>query len=289
MKAPYNTLKKLVGKKGFGPDCHPALTALYEEAATMLRHCQRLPLKSAVTGKTYFSFERSSIKSRAVNSALFDDAPGTALRVFADLLANQGRQHKATTITRSIYTVAMSCCAGWDILSPKDRKTQGTIFEWICAAIMQAFLQVVPERSQPVLNLDLSGKLPTDFIFNLGSDKPRLHLPVKTSTRDRVIQVWAHQRVLDGVYGVGRFLAMPIVLTETKLDAKTLEVSEICLPWQWRIYQMHIACLWNVFYLDAPAAHLDLDTRFPRVGVTTLGEGLCAGGRLDRLLAGCTE
>jgi len=110
-------------------------------------------------------------------------------------------------------------------------------------------------------------------VFDLGEEKPKFHLPVKTSTRERIIQVWAHQRVLDGVYGVGRFLAMPIILTETKLDSKKLEVVEICLPWQWRLYQMHIAVLWNVCYLDAPNAYLDLDTKFPRIGVSTLGDG----------------
>jgi len=121
-------------------------------------------------------------------------------------------------------------------------------------------------------------------VFDLGEEKPKFHLPVKTSTRERIIQVWAHQRVLDGVYGVGRFLAMPIILTETKLDSKKLEVVEICLPWQWRLYQMHIAVLWNVCYLDAPNAYLDLDTKFPRIGVSTLGDALKKDGGLDELL-----
>jgi hypothetical protein len=97
--------------------------------------------------------------------------------------------------------------------------------------IMQGTLKVEPTRLLPVLKLDLKGSLPTDFIFDLGSEKPKFHLPVKTSTRERIIQVWAHQRVLDGVYGVGRFLAIPFILTETKLDAIKREVSEICLPW----------------------------------------------------------
>ena len=179
----------------------------------------------------------------------------------------------------------LGTCERAPLISKSDRKTQGTIFEWLCAALIQAALRVIPRRSLPVLNLDLKGELPTDFVFDLGEEKHKFHLPVKTSTRERIIQVWAHQRVLDGVYGVGRFLAMPIILTETKLDTRKREVVEICLPWQWRLYQMHIANLWNVFYLDAPAQYLELDTKFPRIGFATLGEGLKAGGRLDGLLA----
>lgn len=178
----------------------------------------------------------------------------------------------------------MTCCAGKDVTSKGDQKTPGTIFEWICAALIKSCLKVNPVRSLQVLNLDLKGNLPTDFVFDLGEEKPKFHLPVKTSTRERIIQVWAHQRVLDGVYGVGRFLAMPIILTETKLDSKKLEVIEICLPWQWRLYQMHIALLWNVCYLDAPNAYLNLDNKFPRIPVSTLGDVLKKGGRLDKLL-----
>lgn len=178
----------------------------------------------------------------------------------------------------------MTCCAGRDVASDGDQKTPGTIFEWLCAAVVQAALNVAPKRALPVLNLDLNGELPTDFVFDLGEEKPKFHLPVKTSTRERIIQVWAHQRVLDGVYGVGRFLAMPVILTETKLDAKKLEVVEICLPWQWRLYQMHVSNLWNVCYLDAPAAYLELDKKFPRIGVATIGDVLKKGGRLDALL-----
>jgi hypothetical protein len=54
--------------------------------------------------------------------------------------------------------------------------------------------------------------LRTDFVFDLGPNRAKFHLPVKVSTRERVIQVWAHQRVLDGVYDTGRFLGTPVIL-----------------------------------------------------------------------------
>ena len=284
MKATYEALKKEVNRGGFGPECHLLIEQLVEAAREKLSGCERLQLTSKVAGKSYFSFACGERRSRPVNTELFDERNGNALEIFGRILQGHRREFASGEITRSIYTVAMTCCAGRDVAADGDQKTPGTIFEWLCAAVVQASLNVTPRRSLPVLNLDLKGELPTDFVFDLGEEKPKFHLPVKTSTRERIIQVWAHQRVLDGVYGVGRFLAMPVILTETKLDAKKLEVVEICLPWQWRLYQMHIANLWNVCYLDAPAAYLELDTKFPRIGVATIGDVLKKDGRLDALL-----
>lgn len=284
MKAAYEALKKVVNRRGFGAEAYPLIKELVEASDRELSRCKRIELVSKVEGKSYFAFERAKRRSRPANAGLFDERSGNALGVFLEILKGNRWKFASAEITRSIYTVAMTCCAGRDVASDGDQKTPGTIFEWLCASVVQAALRVIPQRSLTVLNLDLKGELPTDFVFDLGVEKPKFHLPVKTSTRERIIQVWAHQRVLDGVYGAGRFLAMPVILTETKLDTKKLEVVEICLPWQWRLYQMHIANLWNVCYLDAPSAYLELDKKFPRIGVATIGDVLEKGGRLDVLL-----
>ncbi|MCU0797460.1 MAG: hypothetical protein MUF31_16190 [Akkermansiaceae bacterium] len=283
MKAAYKSLQAEV-RRGFGVSCHPLMEALFRKAVEILSNRDRVTLHSKVEGKSYFAFDGRDKISRPICDTHFALDPGDAWAIFSGILAGQRHLFKSEEITAAIYQVAISCCAAIDLQSRGDQKTPGTIFEWLCAAIMQATLGVVPMRSLPVLNLDLEGKLPTDFIFDLGAEKPKFHLPVKTSTRERIIQVWAHQRVLDGVYGVGRFLAIPMILTETKLDAKKREVVEICLPWQWRLYQMHIATLWNVCYLDPPASYLALDRVYPRISVSSIGDFLVAGGRLDELL-----
>jgi hypothetical protein len=118
----------------------------------------------------------------------------------------------------------------------------------------------------------MKAKLPTDFVFDLGQDRAKFHLPVKTSTRERVIQVWAHQRVLDGVYGTGRFLGTLVCLSENKTDKKTREVIEICLPDQWRVYQMFVAQMKRVYYLDVPARYQELNKVFPKIIVKPFGE-----------------
>lgn len=283
MKETYRELQQEVSKRGFGSCCHNLIEKLFFEAARVLSNSEKQDTVSKVLGKSYFTFARK-YKSRPINEALYWEDRDNVAAVLRAILTGRRRTLEAEAITRGIYTVTMTCCAAIDVNSSGDKKTPGTIFEWLCAAIMTAALEVEPCRSLAVLNLDLETKLPTDFIFDLGREKPKFHLPVKTSTRERIIQVWAHQRVLDGVYGVGRFLAMPVILTETKLGSAKNEVVEICLPLQWRLYQMHIASLWNVCYLDAPSAYLSLDRKFPRVAVSTIGDMLAANGRLDELL-----
>ncbi len=78
--------------------------------------------------------------------------------------------------------------------------------------------------------------------------------------------------MLDGVYGTGRFIGTPVILVETKTDQRTRNVVEICLPEQWRIYQMHIAQLRRVYYLDVPTAYLRLNEVFPPVPVRPFGD-----------------
>ena len=285
MKISFDLLKKKVNARGFGPSAHLALLNLYEESSLLVAGSSKISLTSKVDGKTYFAFSTGpKVLSRAINELLFDPSTELVMDILKYLLQGKRQGWTAAQITKAFYTVAITCCAARDLTSTSDRKTQGTFFEYLCAMIIQGTLGVIPTRSLPVLNLDLKGSLPTDFIFDLGPEKPKFHLPVKTSTRERIIQVWAHQRVLDGVYGVGRFLAIPFILTETKLDVAKQEVTEICLPWQWRLYQMHIASLWNVCYLDMPNGYRALDTVFPRVAISTVGEFLEKDGRLDQLL-----
>jgi hypothetical protein len=40
-----------------------------------------------------------------------------------------------------------------------------------------------------MLNLAMEATLPTGFVFDFGANRPKFHGPVKTSTRERVIQV----------------------------------------------------------------------------------------------------
>lgn len=133
---------------------------------------------------------------------------------------------------------------------------------------MARHLNVDPDTRVVINSIDL----PTDFVFTPGGGKANLHLPVKTSTRERVIQVWAHQRLLDGVAGFNSYRGILVCLSETKTEKESRKVIEICLPDQWRMYQNYIAPMTRVYYLDLPEPYLKLSSGQPRLAVKPFGD-----------------
>lgn len=264
-------------QKGFSKDVgskrnYELLGELYESTDQFLSKVSHAPLKSLVPGKDYFAFAKKGKLSRAVNSNLFGNYLPKWPKFGKALFSKDFTGFDSDTITRLVYSATLAFCCFIDLTKEGDQKTPGTYFEYLIGHLFAVRLGVNPETSLPVLNLDMKATLPTDFVFNLGESRPKFHLPVKTSTRERVIQIWAHQRVLDGVYGTGRFLGTPVILTETKSDKRKKEVIEICLPDQWRIYQMHIAQLRRVYYLDVPDTYRRLNEVRPAITVKPFGE-----------------
>lgn len=251
----YSMLQKVFSKDVLNENNRDLIGECVRAALKNLRDEDKIDLKSLVSQKEYFAFSTKKKNSRAVNKSLFLDNPREWDNFSTALAKNRLEDFSAEKITRIIYSAAISFCCYVDIHKDGDQKTPGTFFEYLIGHLFAWRLGVNPTTRLPVLNLDMETTLPTDFVFNLGKDKPKFHLPIKISTRERVIQVWAHQRVLDGVYGSGRFLGTPVILTETKTDQKKKEVIEICLPDQWRIYQMHIAQLKRIYYLDVPVSY----------------------------------
>ncbi len=249
---------------------------LFQATSAFLRRLNREELISLVENKNYFSFsiqKRGRTRlSRPINSGLFLVDSSQVETCWESLLEDDLAGRDADAVTKVIYTLAISFCAGVDMVKDGDKKTPGTFFEYLIGYLFAKALGIDPVRRIQVLNLDLTASLPTDYIFNLGSNRPKFHVPVKTSTRERIIQVWAHQRVLDGVYGTGRFLGMPVVLNETKLDVANRKVTEICLPEQWLIYQMHIAKLNRIYYLDVPESYGRLNLVFPPIRILPFGQ-----------------
>ena len=244
---------------------------IFTASCKFLGWLKTVDLRSLVSNKEYFSFTDGKKISRAVNKQLFASEPAEWQKLSWALATKNMEGLDAQAITRIIYSVAVSFFCFIDLTKEGDQKTPGTFFEYLIGHLFASRLEVNPKIRLPVLNLDLEATLPTDFIFDLGANRPKFHVPVKTSTRERVIQVWAHQRVLDGVYGTGRFLGTPVILGETKMDRKKREVIEICLPDQWRIYQLHIAQLKRIYYLDVPLIYEKLNAVFPPLSVKPFG------------------
>lgn len=227
----YDDLKKAAQKDLKSEAVSTALSSLVGDGLDYLeKKCVRVKLASKIPGKSYFSFRTKggSKTSRPVNSGLFD-IPLTRKHLESAMGAAFSHM-KQDAISRILYTAAMAYCCTTDLTKESDRKTPGTFFEVLVGHLVAVKFGVNPARSIQVLNLDLERDLPTDYVFDLGEGKNRIHLPVKISTRERVVQVWAHQRVLDGVYGVSRFRGVLVCLNETNKQSRTNSVIEVCLP-----------------------------------------------------------
>jgi hypothetical protein len=256
----------------------PALIAeIVSECASFLAaETNVLPLKSLVEGKSYFAFRHRDTKSRTsrpVNEDLYIADPQDMSQHLDQLQANPAMDWlPADECNRFLYTLAMAFCVFNDVTSDQDKKTPGTYFELLVGHLLALTFGVQPRNRVEVLTVeDERSTLPTDFIFDLGPRQLKFHVPVKISTRERAVQVWAHQRMLNGVYGEGRFKGVLVALAETKLDLQKLEVVEICLPDQWAVYQRFVARMDRVYYLDLPAKYAALATAFPYIPVKTFG------------------
>ena len=241
-------------------------------------------LASGVPGKQYFAFCLEEKQSRPINEVLFpslDEGTQSAKDFLHSLRSLSFSETTPANLTKGCYALSIMFCASIDLLKNGDQKTPGTFFEYLIGHCYARRLGINPRKRVKVLSLAEPGatslgeasdpELPTDFIFDLGAGKPKFHLPVKTSTRERVVQVWAHQRVLDGVYGTGRFWGTLVALAETNWQARTRQVTEVCLPLQWKVYQLFIAQMKRIYYLDLPQKYAELNNDFPPLPVKEFG------------------
>ncbi len=277
----YRRIQKLTGNIK-SSEVSDVFTDIFSESTHFLNKFNRSDLASKIPNKKYFVFDTGRKISRAINADIYLPAIGDWLALVHAIHNNDRPRLSSEKINRAIYCLAISFCAAIDLTKSGDQKTPGTFFEYLIGHLFSARLGINPRTNLPVLNLDMNTTLPTDYVFDLGPNQAKFHLPIKTSTRERVIQVWAHQRVLDGVYGTGRFWGTPVILAETKTDSRKREVIEICLPEQWRIYQMHIAQLKRIYYLDVPAAYARLNEVFPPLCVKPFGDFF---GEVDILIS----
>ncbi|HVW70534.1 MAG TPA: hypothetical protein VHB68_16265 [Steroidobacteraceae bacterium] len=275
LKAAYEELKREVRNGHYTPGMLILLGRIYAESLACLNTFERVQLISKVPDKAYFAYANHRRTSRAINQDLYrpEYRDWETLR---DLLvpgADLAGVIDAASVTRTLYSMAISFCAAIDLLKEGDQKTPGTFFEHFIATFFTWRVGVEPESSIRILHLDEEGtELPTDFVFDLGSKQRKFHMPIKTSTRERAVMLWAHQKLLDGVYGLERFMGTPVLLAETKADRKRREVVEICLPAQWKVYQLYIARLRRIYYLDLPRPYARLNEDFPPLVVKPFGE-----------------
>jgi len=263
----YERLKAIASEDLGGSAVARLISEMALYARQILGQADRLQLTSRVAGKQYFGF-KGEAQSRPINEALYvdeDEMFNRLLRTF------RGGFRRATRedIVKSAYTTAYSVFAANDVYGV-GRKASATFFEILIGHIVARFVGVSPRREVRVP--ESGADLPTDYVFDPGPNSRKIHLSIKTSTRERAVQAWVHQLVLDRIFGTGAYKGVLVVSAETKRDTRTGEVIEICVPRQLQMFQSRVAEISRIYYLDPPQVYLALANDFPQVEVKSFGE-----------------
>lgn len=218
-----------------------------------------ITLHSSVAGKNYFSFSRNDVVARPANRDLFE--------LDAEYVDERWRSwHERPTASgfeRLVYTVALAPCLALELMNRNNKKGPATYFECLVGHMFARSLDLEPTRHATLPVLDQRRRMTMDFLFETAQGVDNIHLPIKMSTRERIVQAWAHQRVLDEMFGVGRYRGIMVLFSETKLNSKTLDVVEICVPDQWLIYQTLLAKMQCIYYFDMPVRYRELARTHP--------------------------
>lgn len=251
-----------------GVDCKSARAgkAILELVTVSLRflkrNCKAINLRSRVASKDYFTFTNGTIVARPANKHLFLSKTTAIKTLWKDWLNNS---IKPDDFARLSYTTALAPCLAMEIFDRQNKKGPATYFECYIGHLFAKSLGVNPTKT---VRLPVQGRsvlMTMDFLFDVGDEHRKIHLPVKMSTRERVVQAWAHQRLLDAAYGLGSYRGIMVLFSETKLDSRSLEVVEICVPDQWLAYQTLLAKMDRIYYFDMPERYRQLSALNPEV------------------------
>lgn len=268
--AAYATLKAAAKGDCQSPAVRTALGNIIEASLGFTAAAETASLVSLVSGKSYGMLVLGNLSTRPINLGLYrPDIPANELieTIFGPI---DGVDHEA--LDQCLYTAAMSFPLACDLIGAGNKKSPATFFEIFIAHIAASKFGVTPRTFIDVPTLGDPLRIPTDFIFALAPNR-RIHMPVKISTRERVVQVWAHQKMLDGMLGAGLFKGVLVCLTETNKQREE-SVVEVCLPGQWAAYQMYIATMSRIYYLDPPIRYLALRDEYPHIQVWPLSRFL---------------
>lgn len=221
--------------------------------------CEQVDLNSLVPNKKYISFFRNNIVARPANRDFFMVDLQSVMHDWRSWSLGNSDSDEFECM---FYTVALAPCLAMELFDRNNKKGPATYFECLIRHIFARVFGFEPVK-QAVLSV--SGRrvrMTMDFLFETRDDAANIHLPVKMSTRERVVQAWAHQRLLDSAYGRGSYKGIMILFSETKLDSRSREVVEICVPDQWLVYQTLLSKMGRIYYFDIPVRYRELTNDF---------------------------
>ena len=270
LKDQYLRLKKIALTDLGGMEVGRLLSEMAISARQLLQRIERVQFTSGVENKRYFGY-RAEEESRPINEALWISDDHDFDRSLENFQIGF-REATPEAITRATYTMSYAVFTAHDAFDV-GRKASATFFEILIGHLVSRTLGIAPRKKVKIP--ESGANLPTDFVFDPGQGKGKMHLPIKTSTRERAVQAWVHQLVLDGIFGHGVYKGVFVIASETKRAAKTGRITEICVPKQFQMFQTRVAQLTRIYYLDPPEAYLALaGAEFPQLQVKSFGESI---------------
>jgi len=184
---------------------------------------------------------------------------------------------------RVVYTAVMSLACCYDLWQRSSRKTPGTFFEFFFAGLLQSVLpdavfskhiSLVAIVDDPEVKADATAEdlvivadddtdeiiesqsgpasVSTDLVIGRKNYTGGIVVPLKITTRERIVQPFAHQRILDSAFGEGHYRSMIVCISETQLDQKTKSVKQVCVPGTIELFQRYLAPVAGIYYCDLP-------------------------------------
>jgi hypothetical protein len=227
----------------------------------------------------YAVFDVGGPVSRPVRPDLYIEDSTELAAAYDELTAMLGDpqnwpQGTDTLANKVTYTRVLSVACCFDLWQRSSRKTPGTFFEILMASLLQqviptaAFTKHIPLAAllrDPDVAADgepavLSGdddeseksSVSTDLVMGVPGRAGGLVIPLKITTRERIVQPFAHQRILDAAFGEGSFQSMIVCISETQLDDKTQSVKQVCVPGTVKLFQKYLAPVAALYYCDIP-------------------------------------
>lgn len=250
---------------------------------------------------TYSAFFVGRETSRPVRGDLYIAAPAEfaakfrTLREALRLGPATWEDAEKSLANAVVYTSVMAVACAYDLWQRGSRKTPGTTFEIIMAALFQEMLpdavfskhialtellhdgdvDAAAEEEvdpAPVEDGDGPGSVSTDLVIRRTNDaNTGVVLPLKITTRERIVQPFAHQRILDSAFGPNRYSSLLVCISETQLDDKTKTVKQVCVPGTVKLFQKYLAPLGGLYYCDVPQRYAAPDMQRV-VPVRSLGD-----------------
>lgn len=178
--------------------------------------------------------------------------------------------HQATA---AVYTAVMSFASCYDLWQRTSRKTPGTFFEILVAGLLKKMLPSATFSKHISLSAlvqdsgakdsdnsisdnndaeDLGANVSTDLVIGSPDRTGGVVVPLKITTRERIVQPFAHQRILDSAFGEGVYHSLLLCISETQLDDRTQSVKQVCVPGTVKLFQKYLAPIVGLYYCDVP-------------------------------------